>query len=335
MQSRTMGLLAVLLMSAAACGSEAQISGSTGPVAETTIATATTLAPETTVPETIVPETTAAESTSTVASLDERLTATPIDVEARCSEIDCVSIAVTLAGEVVSFDSATQVLTFVDSGQTVAVDSSVVGARGLVTMGPDDVAYLSAVPAPSPMDPVGDLVAIPTSGPYAGQEVARVSGLDQTGDAILIARARGVMQVGCCGNQGRLPRADALLSMPWVTPTGAPSDVVLTEVHLEYPGDDTTVVVRTAPDRSEQRWIVSTPLVGRDMPEAVATGDGGALLFFYDAIGDPGTPAVLYDFRPDGYIDTYELGAYQFAVALHSSRFVITLNDGYVKLTVP
>ena len=143
------------------------------------------------------------------------------------------------------------------------------------------------------------------------------------------------MQVGCCGFEGREPPEDTPLTMAWLTETGDPSGVVLADVHLEHPNDDTTVVVRTAPDGSEQRWTVTKSFAGRDMPPVVATDDGGALLLFYDPILMPDTPAVLYDFRPDGSVDTFQVGPYRYAAAMHSSRFIITFNDGYLKLALP
>ena len=143
------------------------------------------------------------------------------------------------------------------------------------------------------------------------------------------------MQVACCGFEGREPPGDTPLTMAWLTETGDPSGVVLADVHLEHPDDGTTVVVRSTPDGGEQRWTVTESFAGRDMPPVVATDDGGALLLFYDPILMPDTPAVLYDFRPDGSVDTFQVGPYRYAAAMHSSRFIITFNDGYLKLALP
>ena len=342
MKCRTVGVLVALLSSAAACGSNATVSGGTEPALATTVSasdsttstTVSTTVPETSAPETTSPETTSPETTTTVALVDPRLVVTPIDVAAQCSDTSCVSVAVTLAGEVVWFDSATRVVTFAESGRTVAVDPSVDGPWSLVLMGPDDVAYVMSVPDGSTGETL-ELVAIPTVGPLAGLEVARVGGLDPSGDSNLIATAKGVMQVGCCGFDDRSPRADTPLTMAWVTSAGEPSGVVLPDVHLEYPDDDSTVVVRTDPDDSERRWTVPTMLAGRDMPPVVATDDGGALLFFYDYLGSPETPALLYEFRPDGTVDTFQVGQYQYAAAVHSARFIVVFDGAYVRLSLP
>jgi len=111
--------------------------------------------------------------------------------------------------------------------------------------------------------------------------------------------------------------------------------VVLAGVHLEYPGDESTVVVRTDPDGSEQRWNVLGRLAGRDMPPVVATADGGALLWMYDPYLTPDGPAVLYDLRPDGSGDTFLMGTYQYSVALHASRFIVVLDGAYIRLALP
>ena len=328
-------MLALLLSLLAACGSNATVSGGTDSAAQAPSA-ASIPAPVATVPETTaespVPESAAPATTTTVAALDERLTATPVNVAAQCSETDCVSVAITLAGEVVSFDSATRVITFVDSGRTVTLDPSVAAPWSLVAMGPDDVAYIDVVPLIG-ADP-WDLIAVPTTGARFGMEVARVGGLDPSGDSNLITTAKGVMQVGCCGFDDRSPPAETPLTMAWVTATGEPSGVVLADVHLEYPGDDSTVVVRTAPGGSEQRWAVPTMLAGRDMPPVVATDDGGALLWMFDSVAAE-SPPILYDFRPDGSIDTFQVGGFLYAAALHSSRFIIVFDDGYVRLELP
>jgi len=279
--------------------------------------------------------TTSTPSTTTiVAAIDPRVVAMPLAIEARCSETDCVSLAVTRGGEVISFDSATRLLTFTDSGRTVAVDPSVSGLWSLVLVGPEDVAYVMGVPYGWTGEAV-ELVAIPTSGANAGKEVARVGGLDPSGDSNLIATSKGVMQVGCCGFGERSPAVDTPLTMAWVTSAGEPSGVVLPEVHLEYPGDDSTIVVRTDVNGSEERWTVPSMLAGRDMPPVVATDDGGALLWMYDVMFADAPPPLLYDFLPDGTVDTFQLGRYQYAAALHSSRFVIAFSNGYVKLTLP
>lgn len=145
-----MGLMAVLLSTSAACGSNETVSGASDAVVVTdtvdTVPTTVSTVVVESVPDTTLPEPTSPETTTNLAALDERLTPTPIGVTPQCSETSCVSVAVTLAGEVVSYDSSTRVLTFVDSGRTVVIDPSVVGLWYLVLMGPDEVAYLTSFP---------------------------------------------------------------------------------------------------------------------------------------------------------------------------------------------
>lgn len=345
MNPRRVAAAIALVCSAVACSSDPKLVGGTSSVAVssttetapavTTATPVTTLPVATTTPVTTAPVTTAPVTTIAVGVMDPRLLPEPLGFDPACSEAGCTSLGVTLAGEIVAYDSATHTLTFTESGTSVAVDSTLGDLAYLVVMGPDDVAYIAGTP-PSATDPVLDLVAVATSGSRAGEEVARVDGLDGSGDSTLIATATGVMQVGCCGFEARMPAAGTPVAMPWVAPGGEPSGVVVPEVHLEYPGDDTTTVVRTAVDGSEGRWTVPQLLAGRDMPAVAAAADGGALVWMYDQIGAPDTPAVLYDLRPDGTVDTFEMGRFRYVAAMHSSRFVVcTDGETYVRVALP
>ena len=331
---------AVVLVLIAACSSDPKVVGSTDSAAtpSTTGAPPVTTVP---VPDTTVADTAASTTATptTVATtgpaLDSRLSPEPLGFDGECSEAGCISVGVTLAGEVVTFDSANSTLTFTQSGTSLAVDSPFGDTAYLAMMGPDDVAYIAGSP-PTATDPLLELIAVATSGAAAGQEIARVGDLDGTGDSTLIATATGVMQVGCCGFGERLPAAGTAVAMAWVSPTGEPSGAVVPAVHLEYPGDDTTIVVRTAADGAEQRWPVPAMLAGRDMPPVAAADDGGALVWLFDPIGAPETPAVLYDLRPDGTVDMFAMGEFDYLGALHSSRVVICWNgDTYARIALP
>jgi hypothetical protein len=92
------------------------------------------------------------------------------------------------------------------------------------------------------------------------------------------------------------------------------------------------VVVRSD-GATELRWTLAGVQSGRDMPEVVATDDGGALLWLYDGLAAPDVPAVLYELRPDGTSDALAVGGYTDAAAMHSSRFVVVFDDdGYAVL---
>lgn len=313
--------------------------------ADSTVPTAppVTEAPSTTTAATTTEPAATDAPTTTVSmpSLDPRLVVEPLgDLGPNCSESGCTTVAFAPSGEPVVFDAALSSLVFLDSGRSVPVDPALGSWLYLVAVGPDDVAYIAGSP-PDAMDPVMFLVAIATTGPAAGQVVARSPDeLDGSGDSSLIASARGIVSVGCCGFDDRLPPVDNRLAMAWVTPTGEPSGVVLPEVFLEYPASRTETIVVRAEGDTEQRWTVPALLAGRDMPPVVATDDGGALVWMYDPIGDPDTPAVLYDLRPDGTIDTYQLGDLRYVAAMHPSRVLIAYtgsgaDDPYVRLTLP
>lgn len=235
-----------------------------------------------------------------------------------------------------AFDPTVSELQFLESGRTVAVSPSLGIWMFLVAVGPDDVAYLAGTP-PDATDPVAFLVALPTTGPAAGREIARSPGtLDGSGDSTLIATAGGVMEVGCCGFDERLPPAGNQLALVWVAPDGLPSGVRLPEVFLEYPPSRSETVVVRSEGGVEQRWSVPAMLAGRDMPPVTATDDGGALVWMYDGTGSPETPAVLYDLRPDGSVDAYPLGDLEYVAAMHSSRVVVAYaGDAFVRITLP
>ncbi|MEO5723364.1 MAG: hypothetical protein ABIQ39_07495 [Ilumatobacteraceae bacterium] len=352
MSWRRVAGLVVLLSVAAACGSDLKVATTTESHAgSTTEAAATTTAPPATAPSTTAPPTTVTPSSTTspdttyapmTTAAAARLTAKPLGIDAECTEASCISARYTLGGELVTFDSATSTLTFTESGHSLVTTSSLGEFATLVLMGPDDVAYLSGVP-PEATDPVAELIAVSTTGATAGKEVARVSGLDGSGDSVLISTRAGVMQLGCCGFEDRLPVADAPLAMAWVTPLGEPSGVIVPEVHLEHPGGAITIVVRTAVDGSEVRWTVPAVLAGRDMPPVAATDDGGALVWMYDGFVTPEVPAVLYDLRPDGTVDTFEmgdmgnLGNLEYVASMHSSRVLVAMDSrrSYVRVALP
>ena len=155
------------------------------------------------------------------------------------------------------------------------------------------------------------------------------------GDSSIVATGPGLVSVGCCGHGDRQPSLDTPLLMAWVDQAGQPLGVAGPEVWLEYPDGDTMVVVRSFAD-SQQRWTLPGVQSGRDMPPVVATDDGGALMWLDDWGGGPEPPAVLYEMRPDGSIESYAMGSYNTPVAMHSSRFVVVLgDDGYVRLRLP
>ena len=72
------------------------------------------------------------------------------------------------------------------------------------------------------------------------------------------------------------------------------------------------------------------------MPAVAAAADGGALVWMYDPIGAPDTPAMLYDLRADGTVDVFAMGEFKYVAAIHPARFVVS-HDGemYVRIALP
>lgn len=167
---------------------------------------------------------------------------------------------------------------------------------------------------------------------------AALDPLDQSGDSVLVATATGLVSVGCCGHGDRQPLLDSTELLPWVSPAGDPSGATMPEVFLEYPPAGDMVVVRSD-GTAEQRWTLAGVQPGRDMPNVVATDDGGALLWLYDGLGaSPDTRAVLYDLRPDGSVDMFAVGNYTYVAAMHASRVLIAIGvvtEGYAIIRLP
>ena len=129
-------VLIAVALTAASCSSE-----STG--VGTTVSAPSTAASDTT----DVTDTTDGTATTLDANgLDPRLTPQPLTaLEAQCVEVGCTGVAVSLGGEIVTYDAATGTLTFLDSGRTVTVDPTISDALTLAIVGPDDPA--PAVPS--------------------------------------------------------------------------------------------------------------------------------------------------------------------------------------------
>lgn len=316
-------LVAVLV---AGCGDR----GSTAPA---TSAPATS-AP---VPSSTVPATTTLPSTSTVASttpaavVDRTWRVEALGVDVPCRGSRCPQDVIDDEGRIVRFDPTVPSIARVPDGVGLTLDASLLDAF-LVMVGVDDVAYFAVTP-PGSQDPVASLVAVATTGTRAGEVVAEGDSIDATGDSTLHASAAGLVEVGCCGHGARQPPADGHLGIGWVDPAGAPIGLLPVDTWLEYPTATGVDVVRSD-GGVQRRWTLSDFVGGRDMPQLIATDDGGALLWSYDGLGDPSAPAVLYVLRPDGSVHRSVMTGYQWALLHHSGLVVVWDGEQYYRVVL-
>ena len=72
------------------------------------------------------------------------------------------------------------------------------------------------------------------------------------------------------------------------------------------------------------------------MPMVTPTDDGGVLLWQYDGLGAPEVPPVLYEGRPDGSVERYDLPGFNYPSVLSPARFLVLFGaDGYVRVDLP
>jgi len=177
-------------------------------VVPTTVEPATTTEQVTTTSTTVAAPTSAAPTSSpapaepvapaAVLHVDVPPRTFPIEGLDPCEPELCPSIAVTPNGDLVVYDARTDTLrTGNPPTQVVPLAEELTGRDGyLVHIGPDDVAYI-VVDLPVQSDPIGEVVAIATHGPRAGEIIGRGGGIDMSGDSDLVPTARGLVWVGC------------------------------------------------------------------------------------------------------------------------------------------
>lgn len=323
---------------AAACGDPEAASTATEPgITSTTEVATTTTEPTsfTTFPAST--SATVASTTTTPALMDPRLSFEALDLPAPdCTEEGaCTTVLATTSGRLVTVRTGDPMITFVDDGTTFAVDIGPEWTAWPIMFGPEDVLYLSLVDRASGES--GGMIAVATTGSRAGRTVATSNAsLDTSGDSTVVATAAGLVQVGCCGHGDRQPAVDEPVVMGWVSADGGALAPLATEVWIEYAADGAATVVRSDAD-SEQRWTFDGPIGGRDMPMVVAATDGGVLLWQYDGLGAPDVSPVLYEGRPGGSIDRFDLPGFDYPRALQPDRWLLlyTADAGYVRTRLP
>jgi hypothetical protein len=321
----------------AACGDPTQ---STGTEPDTSVApdsTSPTTEPPTFTTFPAATTTTVAPSTTTAAVMDPRLTFEPLDLPALDCDAEgrCLVVLATRSGRLATVQTAEPVITFVDDGGSLTVDVGAEWFAWPVMFGPEDVLYLTLVDRASGES--GGMIAVATSGPRAGSTVASSTVfLDTSGDSSIVATAAGLVEVPCCGNPGSQPSPDEELVMGWASAAGGALPMLTTDVWIEYAADDTATVVRSDAG-VERRWTLDGRVGGRDMPLVVATDDGGVLLWQYDGLGAPELAPVLYEGRPDGSVDQFELPGFNYPNAMNADRSLVlyAADSGYVRTQLP
>lgn len=211
----------------------------------------------------------------------------PIDDLEPCQPERCPSIAVAPDGTIVSYDRASHAITVGQRGslpaRTMPIDDAPPTTGYLIGIGPDDVAYLEVQPAGA-SDSIGDIIAVPISGPDAGDVVARAPAVaDLSGDSQRVATSAGWVSVGCCGFEPVLPLPDGIPLLEWVDRSGAPIDFEGPLFSMER-ADDTVTFVRTESDGTrETRTIPSDEAFGmRGIPTAALLADGAVILTWWN-----------------------------------------------------
>jgi hypothetical protein len=261
------------------------------PTAVTSVAPTTTpsAAPATTTPATSTPATsipaTIAPSTTSSSNAPVGEGATTLAIPYRCTASGaCTQLSSTEDGRLVAYDPIAEVLEVWDPagaallGSTPLDEPLATQAPWFVHTGPDDVAYIS-VDTPTVDDPSNDLLAIPLSGPRAGEVVERRTGLDGSGDSTLVARADGLAVVGCCGPAESRPSPDAVV-YPFVDSNGTPVGSTAPTLRLDL-GEAGNTLVRVDGDRERQFALPTASLYPRDVPVMVAADDGGVVAWDY------------------------------------------------------
>ncbi len=250
------------------------------PEAEPTATTTTTPTPTSTAPP-ADPEP-GDDASPDAAGTPLGLTALEVD----CDDIGrCTQYAEAPSGALIALSlNAPELVRAADPSDTeptvIPVDR--LGTDGwLITVGPDDVAYVAVAPS-SGAEIVLDVIAIPTVGPRAGEVVAAwPEATDSTGDSELVATADGLVIVSCCGSRGLLPDPAAEPVVTWVDESGgattSPGPFVTTRT-----GDGGNDIELTSGDETA---VFPLPVFAqgiRGMPTTVALDDGGLAATMFD-----------------------------------------------------
>jgi hypothetical protein len=209
-----------------------------------------------------------------------------INVDKVCDDgSGCTSFAARADGRVVALDPIAGTLIVTgdapDDKQVIEIPGLAGTGARLVTIGPDDVAYVTRR-TPGQTDPIGDLLAISMASAHPGEVVAQVDGVvDQSGDSSLEGTAGGLVSVGCCGPDPVRPGSGDALVMRWVDSSGAAAVDDGPQMSVALRDDGSLDVVRRD-GAAELRWNVADVGLVRGMPAVVATDDGGAMMLVYD-----------------------------------------------------
>ena len=158
-----------------------------------------------TAPPSPPPSDTAAPSTTEVAGRTS-----PIEQYATCTAQSCPDVEYTADGLPVAYDADQKTLTVLEaSPRSVPLDFPESQGR-LLTVGPDDVAYL-LVESPGETNS-GRIVAVPTGSNEAGTVHEVVGSTDGLADVFVVPSAAAIEVADCCGvgaDDGSYPYVDA------------------------------------------------------------------------------------------------------------------------------
>lgn len=211
----------------------------------------------------------------------------PIEHLAPCQPDACPTVTVAPDGTIVSYDDTTHTIVVGKRGSAPPRSVAVAGAPPvvgyLVTVGPDDVAYLVVQPV-GVVNPIGDLIAVPLSGADAGSVVTSAPGVvDLSGDSSLVSTRTGLVSVGCCGFDTVTPDPARAPLLGWVDRSGASVTLDGPVVSMERT-DETVSLVSTDADGTRAIWAVPADEVFgmQGMPDARMPADRSLLVTWWD-----------------------------------------------------
>lgn len=235
-------VVAAVAIVAVGCSRDSIESVSSAPSTVASTSPSTTAVPATTAPPTTAPATTEAPADSTTTSTtvapttttappsNDELPGVPVLYEFECRDgFLCTQFDEAPSGAIIATELDGTSLRRYEPDRVV--DIEVVLPEGLafgagaalMTVGPDDVAYVVVEQVPY-VDPIQDLLAVATTGPRAGDVVASWEGvLDGSGDTDYVTTAEGLVPVGCCNFDAIRPDPTSPPTVSWVDSTGEPT----------------------------------------------------------------------------------------------------------------
>ena len=234
----------------------------------------------------------------TSSTTDRHVRTSPTDLYASCVGADCPTVRYTAAGIPVAYDADEKTVTVLEAPpRSITLDIPESVGR-LITVGPDDVAYLLVEPTEETN--AGRILAVPTSGDEKGMVHEVVRPTDGLGFVFVLPNAEAIEVVDCCGvgvvdgsypyldaTGGELPGDPSLATWSWEWQVNGP--VVL---HNDETGESFEVPQQQA-EREGPRNGDLRPLADGRVVMLVDDGIGATTAWVLEPEDGTWTPAEL------------------------------------------